>query len=486
MPTIQRTKQIDTARPGRLFGAALALSLAAILAAGCQGGAIADESYDATSCSGAKLDAKGKCRDSKGRFAKATCCAAPAPICHPSLVAAVEACVQDQVSSGDFDPAYVTRWELYDQCTDAEIVAPARDQVCAVDPSQAFCALDWDAMTSQYLPGCRVEALHGWLDQACVFGDTYRDLFDRAESIVIVGRRTLTAASPLSALEQTQVLSAVEATSHDVSTVAEAFGAVDENTIFETELWDASGRRAFTAFEMGAGDSSFGKIFVQGTTTVAATINDSDLLGCTTYWGVERRRCQRDLDCRGGSKCTGSSDASTLGRCISATLDASPAEGQACTPTEAQFGCPAGSGLVCGGAANSGEGLCLPGWMRGRFNSRPNLPIPDNKPAGVTASLLAYGLATVSTDVRLHLHVSHPRIADLKVTLENPAGTSVVVFDGKPTDVAPELYLDYTPVVGFPGDESVNGLWKLSAADKKSGKTGSLYGFGLELTSRWD
>jgi subtilisin-like proprotein convertase family protein len=112
--------------------------------------------------------------------------------------------------------------------------------------------------------------------------------------------------------------------------------------------------------------------------------------------------------------------------------------------------------------------------------------VPDNKPAGAELQLVAYGLATVSTDVRLTLHVSHSRIADLRVTLTNPAGTEAVVFEGKSTDTAPELFLDGVAISGFPGDESVNGVWRVKVVDRKSGKSGSLNQFALELTSRWD
>jgi subtilisin-like proprotein convertase family protein len=62
----------------------------------------------------------------------------------------------------------------------------------------------------------------------------------------------------------------------------------------------------------------------------------------------------------------------------------------------------------------------------------------------------------------------------------------VVVYEGKPGDNRTELYLEDQVVAGFPGDESVNGVWRLKAVDRKSSKVGTVYSFGLELTSRWD
>lgn len=470
----------------KLLLSVFALAVTPLLAFGCDDG-VASNTENATSCKGAKLDAKGKCRLPNGRFAKAKCCAGPVEQCDAPILAAIEACVTDfRDNDPDFDPSVTSGFDLYDQCSDPEVTAPARDARCEGSKPPAYCALDMDAFTSEYLPVCRVEATHRWLDGACVFGESYRDILDSAEAMVVVGRRQLTAGSSLTDLQRSQILSAVEATAHDVSTVEAAFEVVDDNVIFQSELWDASGRRGFTAYEMGAGDNSFGKIFVSGTTDVAATINDGIIEGCTTLWGNERRRCATDADCRGGTKCHGRPEGFALGRCIDPTLDTSPLETTACTVTDTSFGCPDGSGLVCAGAAASGEGLCLPGWMRGRFHSWPRTAIPDNKPAGVDASLLAYGLATVDMDIKLTMQISHQRIADLRVKLINPAGTEVIVFEGSSQTSGTEVYFDDKPVIGFSGDESVNGVWHLVAIDKKSGKTGSLNRFDLELTSRWD
>ena len=473
-------------RLARLLAPLPFLLLLPVFGPGCEGESVSEESSDATSCKGAKRDAKGRCRLPNGRFAKASCCAAPVELCEPKIAAAIDACVASQQEDPDFDSTSTTGWDLYAQCADPEITAPARDELCASDAPPELCELDMEAFALEYLPTCRAEATHRWLDESCVFGERYGDLFGRSEAMVVLSQRQLTSASQLSSLEQAQILSAIEATAHEVSTVAEAFEVVDDNVIFLTELWDASGRRAFTAFEMGAGDNSFGKIFAHGTSLVASTINDGDLGGCEAKWGNERRRCERNEDCRGGSTCLGQSDSSPLGRCIDASLDTHVDEGDACTLSETDPGCPGGSGLLCAGAAVDGEGLCLPAWMRGRFDTSPELAIPDNRAAGAEAQLLAYGLATVDMDVKLDLSVSHPHIGDLRVVLENPAGAQVVVFEGTPSDVGAEIYLEGRAIAGFSGDESVNGVWRVRVIDRKSGQTGTLHRFGLELTSRWD
>jgi subtilisin-like proprotein convertase family protein len=473
------------------FRLALLRSVAGTLAAlplfafGCDSGSLGSEELDSTaaSCKGAKLDKNNRCRLPNGRFAKASCCAA-APACDAAFITAIDACVDDWRNDGDYDPYGEMEWDLYAQCADAEPMAPVRDELCA-SGTQAFCALEPEAFATQYLPACERQATKAWLDQTCVFGERYRDLFDRSEAIVVLGQATLTASSQLTPLQEAQILSAVEATAHEPTTIAEAFEAVDQNEVNYTEIWDASARRAYTVYEVGAGDNSFGKIFAHGTTDAAATINDGDIYGCTTFWGPERRRCEADTECTGGARCVGQSEASKLGRCVNGTLDGHPAEGTFCTLSDPEFGCPGGSGLACFGAALSGEGLCLPAWMRGRFSTQSSQSIPDDDAGGAELSLLVYGLATVDMDVRIDLYVAHPRPSDLRITLTNPSDNEVLVFDGA-TSGANEIYLSGQALMGFSGDESVNGLWRLRVVDSVGGQTGTVSNFGLEIGSRWD
>ena len=409
----------------------------------------------------------------------------PAGACHPDIAAAIEACVQDWMAAPDFDPTATRAIDLIEQCADAEVVAPAHDQLCArPDAPPDVCALDSEAFATAYLPVCRKELTNDLLDHSCVFGDRYRDLFGRAaEAIVLVKGTVLTAASPLTDLERAQIVAAVVGSTAytDVTTADEAFAAVDSNEVNQHELWDASNRSAYTVYEVGAGDNSFGMVFAQGTTTPALTINDGDYVGCQTMWGQERRRCAADADCTEGLRCTGMPADGSLGRCIDTSKDNGLAMGSECTEAS---GCPAGSGLVCGGAALGGSGICQPGWMRGLYVSEPALAIPDNNASGTEAQLLVYGLASVDMDVRLDLLVSHPRISDLRVRLVNPAGTEVMVFDGSSN--GPELAVYGKAIAGFPGDETVNGAWRLKVVDTVSGQTGVVSTFGLTITSRWD
>lgn len=472
-------------RRSAVRASAFAVAALTALAVGCGSSSVSSDELDATatSCTGAKLDAAARCRLPNGRFAQASCCAA-APACDAAFLTAIEACVDDFRSDGDYDSHREMEWDRYAQCADAEPMAPVRDKLCA-SSALGFCKLAPEAFATQYLPACKQQATKAWLDRTCVFGQVYRDLFGPSEAIVVLGQATLTASSKLTPLQEAQILSAVRATVHDPKTIAEAFQVVDQNEVNYTEIWDASGRRAYTVYEVGAGDNSFGKIFAHGTTDVAATINDGDITGCSALWGPERRRCEGDAECTAGARCVGQSEASKLGRCVDGTRDGHPAEGTACARSSSGFGCPGGSGLACFGAALSGEGLCLPAWMRGRFATAPAQAIPDDTAAGTEVSLLAYGLATVDMDVRIDLRVAHPRPRDLRITLRNPAGTEVLVFDGA-TSSAPEVSLERHALTGFSGDESVNGVWRLRVVDRARGERGTVEHFGLELGSRWD
>jgi hypothetical protein len=407
---------------------------------------------------------------------------APSGACHPAITAAITSCVDDREQDPDHDPATTSKVALIEQCADIEPVAPARDALCAMASAPAqVCALSLEQLSSDYLPGCARELVDAALDETCVFGSRYGDVFaGRADALVVVSRRVLTSADQLDALTQAQIVAAVQRTAYDdVMTAAQAFAAVDGGEVNQTVLWDASARRAFVAYEVGAGDNSFGAYFVHGTTDVTAEIIDGDVLNCMATWGAERRMCQDDAHCAAGARCLGRSEASPLGRCVDMSLDAP--RGALCN---AQTPCPVADGLVCGGSLIGGEGTCEPTWQRGSFLSRPALAIPDNTMSGVEAQLLTYGLASVSTDVVIDLHITHPRIADLRVSLINPSSTEAVVFSGERDGT--ELYLNSLPLRGFPGDESANGVWTLKVVDTRRGQTGTIQSFGLTLTSRWD
>ncbi len=404
------------------------------------------------------------------------------PHCHADIVAAVQACVDNGLGDPDYDSDRVSMIDLIEQCADPEVTSGARDALCqgAGAPAE-LCAMSVEEFSAVYLPVCARELVGLALDQTCVFGEYYRDMFWRPGPVVVVSERVLTVDSLMTDLERQQILLAVRTTAYeDVTTLEEAFDAVDENEVNQTEVWDASNRLAFTVYEVGAGDNSFGMYFRYQTLEPAARNNDGDIYDCTVTWGLERRPCESNADCAQNLACTGRSSDFNRGVCIAVGLDTQAAISTECTTASP---CP-DPGLVCAGASVAGNGICLPAWMRGRFVSEPELAIPDASPEGVIAHLPVYGLASVAMDVVLDLYIDHPRIRDLTVTLEDPATTRVVIFDGD-RDGA-EIYLRDFVVLGFPGDESVNGFWKLHVTDRVTGQTGTIEDFSLTITSRWD
>ncbi len=408
-------------------------------------------------------------------------CLPPEPVtpaegaCPEAFAARIEGCVADWEADGEFQGS--TR-DLVEACADPEVIAPTLDALCAsAAPPADLCARSLDEVTREVLPACVEAVVNQRLDGACVFGATWRDVFTSG-ALVVLSREVLTAGSALSDAEVAQVIAAVGVSAWEPTTREEAFDAVDGGEIHRVQLWDASNRRAFTGLEYGAGENSYGALFEQGTTTFAARIQDGDLYGCTVTWGAERRDCASDAACAEGLRCVGVAPEIQRGRCIDLAAPAHPAQDTSCS---AEAACPAGAGLQCVGAGEGGVGSCAPAWLTGSFEVSPEQAIPDRGEA--QATVVAYGLASVDVEVRVDLWIDHPRTADLRVTLVNPIGAEVLVAEGVN---ARELWLDDAVVRGFSGDEPVNGVWTLRVVDGVSGQTGTLYRFGLTVTSRWD
>lgn len=315
------------------------------------------------------------------------------------------------------------------------------------------------------------------MSELCVFGESYGDLFGEADAITVRAQRELTRDATLTSLERDQIVAAVGATDEGVSTLDAAFDNVDAGVINQVHLWDASARRAFIAYEFGAGDNSYGMILESNSTTPAALILDGDLYECSATWGQERRACSQSDECAAGLRCEGVRDGQ--GACLDPSL-ATEGEGEPCATS---LDCP-GEGLVCAGEAGGFGSICVPAWMRRTFAVEPNLTIPDGDPAGAAVELDTFGLATVHTDVVADLWISHSAPGEVRVTLTNPTGTEAVVFEG--SSVSREIYLDDVALVGFPGDEDANGTWTLRAVDTASGNEGVIRSFSLTVTSRWD
>jgi subtilisin-like proprotein convertase family protein len=329
-----------------------------------------------------------------------------------------------------------------------------------------------------FFEGCTVRA------QTCALGGSYRALLDSTAFEAVLST-TIRDASSLTPSRAVQLTRAAQVAYDEVTTAAEALATVDEGLVNLTQLQHRATGRIVTAYEYGAGDNSSGAVFLGDTTELVASITDGDIYDCAffdegtpgTGAGVGAD-CNETTVCAEGLRCEGFVAEVGFGKCAPTTR--LPNDGMACSSDAV-----CGEGLVCAGVT-SGYGLCNPQWMRGSFSEGTSVAIPDGDPAGVSRTLYAYGLATVSTDVEVRALIRHEFPGDLRVTLTNPSGTEVVLFDGERDEwETTDIELD-GPVRGFPGDESVNGAWVLRIVDRAARDVGTLERWALDLTSRWD
>jgi hypothetical protein len=202
---------------------------------------------------------------------------------------------------------------------------------------------------------------------------------------------------------------------------------------------------------------------------VVAAFGHGEVHGCAVFRGAAAGSCGDDSGCLDTEQCVGLTGG--LGRC--APVAVSPGEGSAC---DVAAGCPVGSGLLCADASGSQQGLCAPAAAWGRFAGTGPYAIPEG---GLALAVLAHGLRTVSTDVRLRLELEVPA-GTLYGSLTNPAGTEVL-FAVAQQDLVTGAW--ESPLFGFPGDEAANGEWTLKL---DGGAADLLAAWTLELGSRWD
>ncbi|MBC8067078.1 MAG: proprotein convertase P-domain-containing protein [Deltaproteobacteria bacterium] len=428
------------------------------------------------------------------------CCGDAPPIasCHPLVESSVHECVRTRMWEPDGNVSLVPLrpTELLEICThEGDVAGPLRDEVCNNFPDEPVCQLDFESFTEQVLAPCS-EALR---DQyQCAFGTSYRDI-ERLPNNAIFREVTLTLddVASLSPVEREQVVLAARQSAFDqVESAEQAFEFFDQGELNVLEFFELGNEQAFSAYEFGAGDNSFGAIFEHGTTSLAATIDDSGLqipgdtfrLGCEVPFGSAGQICSGDEIC-GELRCGGMIDnhpVGAVGRCIDGSLgQSSPANEARCTSAAE---CPIDDGLICSGLTQFDEGTCRPAWVLGQFREALTVALP--KKGKITRDIFVYGLATVPEDARIELSLIHPDLKQLKVTLI-PAlqdeGTPFVVFDGK-TDPAAigTTFVRIDRVIAHSGDEALNGKWTLVVEDTKTGKAGTLDGWELRFSSRMD
>jgi len=128
------------------------------------------------------------------------------------------------------------------------------------------------------------------------------------------------------------------------------------------------------------------------------------------------------------------------------------------------------------------HGSCLPEepGMTRTFTSDEALAIPDNVPAGVTSELDVDEPFACQPEVKVDVTLRHSYAGDLRLTLRDPDGASVVLWDrqgGGQDDVV----LSGFDVSGQVALQQANGIWKLDVSDHAAYDEGTLESWTLRI-----
>lgn len=115
--------------------------------------------------------------------------------------------------------------------------------------------------------------------QTCLLGSNYYD-FRTNPAFTKSNARVVTAASQLTGTAAQQALAAIQVAYTDATTLANGLTLIDSSRLNVATYTHQNGT-VVNAYEYGAGDNSYGALFVGNTLTKAAEINDLDFYGCS-------------------------------------------------------------------------------------------------------------------------------------------------------------------------------------------------------------
>ncbi|HEY3004436.1 MAG TPA: M6 family metalloprotease domain-containing protein [Kribbellaceae bacterium] len=129
--------------------------------------------------------------------------------------------------------------------------------------------------------------------------------------------------------------------------------------------------------------------------------------------------------------------------------------------------------------------VTTPGGQTVSGASNPGLSIPDNRPTGVTDTIMLSGAGTVRA-IKLAVDITHTYVGDLRVVLLSPTGRRTVLHNrtGRSADDL-HLRLDseppsvLAPMIGQP----VAGAWALRITDAARVDVGTLDHWSIEITT---
>lgn len=106
----------------------------------------------------------------------------------------------------------------------------------------------------------------------------------------------------------------------------------------------------------------------------------------------------------------------------------------------------------------------------------PGTPIPDHPHAGIERTLATTSTARVGS-VEVSVDISHAWIGDLRVSVQSPAGTEVVLHDrvgGSGNNVVRTFTAANTPPLAALAGQPAAGTWRLKVADHEAQDAGKL------------
>lgn len=408
-------------------------------------------------------------------------CAPPAlnlpSSCPETIGKAVRRCVGGQVTDPDLtELTRLTPEDALAACVDAEPFAVGYDAHCAEGGGAAYCSAPYEDAWRALSALCQQDLAPTIRGDVCVFGASWRGL-ERTPGLFVTAERTIRQASQLKGPERQQAILAVQAAGFEgIDTVNKALAATQEKAFFVKELWSERAGRPFIGYEFAAGDTSLGAIFEKGTSVQVARNRDGDLYDCAVAPGVRGESCRVDAECGEGLRCEGKAEAQGTGRCVD--MRERPGDGDPCSLSTP---CAGDQGMLCAGLSRDPQsGLCLPAWMRDTFGTEAPASYATGD-APLELPIEVRGLATVDMDVWVGLELEPGAPGGFTIELINPAGAVARLIEGRASG-----WLELKqPVLGFSGDEQVNGTWRLRIIDhNRVGLT--LHRWHVTVGSRFD
>ncbi len=113
----------------------------------------------------------------------------------------------------------------------------------------------------------------------------------------------------------------------------------------------------------------------------------------------------------------------------------------------------------------------------------PNIPVPDNNPTGISSAITVNDAGLIAV-IAIEVDIPHTYIGDLRVTLNGPDGTTIVLHNGTggSADNLIKRYSDSdTPALTTMLGKQGQGIWTLKVADLLGQDRGTLQRWKIEM-----